>query len=47
MFEELKERVMKEPVLAVLDLDKKIRIEVDVSDYVIERVLSMECEDGQ
>jgi len=32
-FLELKERFTKEPVLAVLDLDKKMRIEVDTSDY--------------
>jgi len=38
---------MKELVLAVPDLDKKMRIEVDVSDYVIGGVLSMECDDGQ
>ena len=37
---------MREPVLAVLDLDKKMRMEVDVSDYMIRGVLSMECEDG-
>jgi len=30
-----------------LDLDKKIRIEVDTSDYVIGGVLSMEYEDGR
>ena len=36
---------MKEPVLAALDLDKKMRIEVDVSDHMIEEVLSIECED--
>jgi len=38
---------MKELVLAVLDLNKKIRMEVDVLDYVIEGVLSMECKDGR
>jgi len=38
---------MKEPVLIAPDLDKKMRMEVDISDYVIEGVLSMECEDGQ
>ena len=32
-FLELKERFTKEPVLAVLDLDKKMRIEVDTLDY--------------
>jgi len=45
VFGELKERFMKEPVLAALDLDKKMRIEVDVSDHMIEEVLSIECED--
>jgi len=37
---------MKELVLAVLDLDKKIRMEVDVSDYTTGEVLSIECRDG-
>ena len=35
VFRELKEKFTKEPVLAALYLDKKMRIEVDVSDYVI------------
>jgi len=34
-----------EPILVVPHLDKKIRIKVDVSNYVTERVLSMKCED--
>ena len=34
-------------MLAVLDLDKKMRIEVDMSDYVTGEVLSMECENGK
>ena len=29
----LKEKFIKEPVLAIPDLDKKIRIEVDTLDY--------------
>ena len=33
-------------MLVVLDLDKKIRIEVDILDYAIEGVLSMEYDDG-
>jgi len=33
-------------VLAAPDLDKKMRMEVDMSDYAMEGVLSMECEDG-
>ena len=32
-FRELKERFIKEPVLAAPDIDKKMRIEVDVLDY--------------
>ena len=45
-FEELKKRFTEEPVLAVPDIDKKMRMEVDVSDYAIEGVLSMECDNG-
>lgn len=30
-----------EPILIILDLDKKIKIEVDMSDYMIKEVLSM------
>ena len=41
MFKELKKRFTKEPVLAALDLDKKMRMEVDTLDYTIE------CEDGK
>ena len=43
----MKERFTKELVLVVPDLDKKMRIEIDASDYTTERVLSMECEDGR
>ena len=45
-FKELKEQFTKEPVLAAPDIDKKIRMEVDASDYMIGGVLSMECENG-
>ena len=44
-FRELKKRFTKEPVLAVPDLDKKMRMKVDESDYAMEGVLSMEYED--
>jgi len=44
-FKRLKEIFMLEPVLAAPDLDKEMRVEVDVSDYVTGRVLSMKCED--
>ena len=43
---ELKKRFMQEPVLAALDLDKKIRMEVDTSDYAMEGMLLIEGEDG-
>jgi len=43
----LKERFTKELVLEAPDLDKKIRIEVNTSDYATEGVLSIECEDGK
>jgi len=45
-FRELKERFTKEPVLAAPDIDKKMRMEVDASDYATGGVLLMECEDG-
>ena len=45
-FKELKERFTKELVLAAPDIDKKMRIEVDASDYAMGGVLSIECEDG-
>jgi len=44
-FRELKKQFTKELVLAVLDLDKRMRMEVDTSDYVTGGVLSIECED--
>ncbi len=34
-----------EPVLVIPDLDKEMRVEVDVSDFVIGGVLLMKCED--
>jgi len=38
-FRKLKKRFTKELVLAVLDLDKKMRMEVDVSNYTIGTVI--------
>ena len=43
----MKEKFTKELVLVALDLDKKMRMEVDIADYMIGGVLSMECEDGK
>ena len=39
----MKERFTKEPVLAVPDLDLKMRMKVDVSDYAIGGMLSIKC----
>ena len=36
-----------EPVLVTPDLDKEIRVEVDVSDFVTREVLSIKYEDGK
>ena len=44
-FEELKKKFTQEPVLVVPDLDKKMRMKVDASDYTIGGMLSMEGED--
>ena len=44
-FGELKKRFTEEPVLAAPDLDKKMWMEVDTSDYATGKVLSMKCED--
>ena len=43
VFQELKERFTIEPVLAAPDLDKKMRMKVDMLDYAMGGVLSMEC----
>ena len=47
VFEKLKAVFTTEPVLAILDIDKEIRIEVDASDYVTGGVLSTKCENGK
>jgi len=44
-FRELKGKFTKELVLAVLDLDKKMRMKVNASDYATGEVLSMKCKD--
>ena len=45
VFKDLKEKFTRKPVLAALDLDRKMRIEVDTLDYATEEILSMECKD--
>ena len=44
VFKKLKKRFTEEPVLAAPDINKKMRIEVDASDYATGGILSMECE---
>ena len=44
-FEELKKKFMQEPVLAAPDLNKKMRKEVDASDYMMGGMLSIEEEE--
>jgi len=39
VFEKLKKRFTMEPVLIILDSDKKMRVKVKVSDFTIGRVL--------
>jgi len=46
-FRELKEQFTKELVLVMPDLNKKLRVEVDASDYVTGGVLLMEVENGR
>jgi len=36
-----------ELILVASDLDKKMRIEVDTSDYATGVILSMKCKDGK
>ena len=45
MFRELKEWFMREQVLVAPDLNKKMQLEVDASDYAMGEVLSIECGD--
>ena len=47
MFKVLKKRFTVKLILVAPDLNKKIRIEVDASDYATREMLSMEFEDGK
>jgi len=44
-FRKLKEVFMMEPVLAIPDLDKEMRVEADMSNYTTGGVLLTKCED--
>ena len=45
VFEELKKRFTMEPVLVTPDLDKEMRVEMNASDFAMEEILLMKCED--
>ena len=45
MFKRLKAIFTTEPILAILDIDREMRVEVDASDYATVGVLSTKCED--
>ena len=45
MFKRLKEVFMIEPVLAIPDLDKEMKVEANALDYATERVLSVKYRD--
>jgi len=47
VFGKLKAVFTMEPVLAIPDIDKEIRVEADTSDYATGGVLSTRCEDGK
>jgi len=46
-FERLKTAFTTEPVLAIPEIDREMRVEVDALDYTTGRVLSTKCEDGK
>ena len=43
--QEVKREIHKRTSISITRLDKKMRMEVDVLDYTMEGVLSMECKD--
>jgi len=47
VFKKLKTVFTTEPILAIPDINKKIRVEADASDYATGGVLSIKCEDGK
>ena len=46
-FGKLKEVFTTEPILAIPDIDREMRVEADTSDYATGGVLSLKCEDGK
>jgi len=46
-FEKLKTVFTTKPILAILDIDREMRVEADTSDYAIGEVLLTKCKDGK
>jgi len=46
-FERLKMVFTTEPILAIPDINREMRVEVDASDYATGGVLLTKCEDGK
>ena len=46
-FGRLKRAFTTEPVLAIPDINREMRVEVDASDYATEGVLLTKCENGK
>jgi len=47
VFKRLKVVFTTEPVLAIPDINREMRVEADTSDYATGGVLSTKCEDGK
>ena len=47
MFGKLKAVFITEPVLAILDIDREMRVEADASDYATREILLTKCENGK
>jgi len=47
LFEVLKKKFTIELILVALDLNKQMRIEMDISNYMTRGVLFIECIDGR
>ena len=47
MFKELKKIFTTQLVLVVSDLDKKMKVRANASEYIIGGILSMRCEDDK
>jgi len=46
-FRRLKEVFITEPILAIPDIDREMRVEADALDYATRGVLLLKCEDGK